>query len=174
MKLFIVRHGQSTANARRILQGQRIDEGLSELGQQQAREAAEKVVRLELTLPRIYASPLRRACETAEIIAEHLQAEIVYCPELMEKDFGELSGLAWEADTRENRVTYDYRAHGGENDAAVRRRIESLLRQLKNNDGGEAALAVSHGGIIHMIRHVLGLPRQEESFKNASIHELEI
>ena len=90
VRLYVARHGQDGDNARGILNGQR-DQPLTELGRQQARDVAQKMVDAGFTLAvtassqsssglaksmtslsAIYSSPLQRAHETAKIFAEIL------------------------------------------------------------------------------------------------------
>ena len=66
MNLIFIRHAQSTANARRIWQGQ-LDFPLSPLGQEQASKAGESL--RGTPVASVYSSPLSRAAETARIIA---------------------------------------------------------------------------------------------------------
>ena len=75
-------------NSRRVLQG-RSDFALNEAGIAQAREAAEKLrgVRFD----RVYSSPLRRAVQTAELLAPG--TEIVIDERLIEMDYGPYEGM---------------------------------------------------------------------------------
>lgn len=89
-KIFLVRHGQDTDNAVGILNGRR-DTELTELGREQARQVAEKLRDNGVQI--ICASPLKRAYETARIIAEALKVdEVIVDKHLIERDFGILSG----------------------------------------------------------------------------------
>lgn len=85
--LYIIRHGQTEMNSRHALQG-RSDFALNEAGFAQARSAAEKLrgVRFD----RVYSSPLRRAVQTAELLAPG--AEIVIDERLIEMDYGPYEG----------------------------------------------------------------------------------
>ncbi len=64
----IVRHGQSTSNARRIIQGHHDTAALTELGEQQAQLVGQMLE--GLSIDAIYASPLKRARRTCELIVE--------------------------------------------------------------------------------------------------------
>ncbi|MEL6260264.1 MAG: histidine phosphatase family protein [Cyanobacteria bacterium J06626_6] len=66
--VIIVRHGQSTSNAKRVIQGHHDVATLTELGQQQARTVGNTLD--SLTLDAIYASPLQRARRTCQLIVE--------------------------------------------------------------------------------------------------------
>ena len=118
VKIYVARHGQDVDNANGILNGHR-DEPLTDLGRQQAKDVARKMLNAGTTLSSspsataaaastagaatvlnaIYSSPLRRAHETAEIFADILststaenkvQVEIVN--DLIERNFGILTG----------------------------------------------------------------------------------
>ncbi len=67
--IYIIRHGQTELNSKRVLQG-RSDYPLNEIGIQQAKEAAEKLQ--GITFDTVYSSPLIRALQTAKIIAPNL------------------------------------------------------------------------------------------------------
>lgn len=66
--VIIVRHGQSTSNAQRIIQGHHDTAVLTELGEQQARTVGKTLD--SLSLDAVYASPLKRARRTCELIVE--------------------------------------------------------------------------------------------------------
>lgn len=94
--IFILRHGQSVANAERIVAGQ-LDSSLSELGVQQAEQAAESVSAHRIDL--IVSSPMKRARQTAEIIAinsGHRIEDIQIIPELTERNLGDIEGKTYE------------------------------------------------------------------------------
>ena len=72
--IYIVRHGQTEMNHRKVLQG-RSDDPLDEIGFAQAQAAAEKL--MGIRFDRVYTSPLKRAIQTARIIAPYVDPEIV-------------------------------------------------------------------------------------------------
>lgn len=95
-QMYIIRHGQSIANASRILAGQQ-ESPLSELGQKQAIEAGKAAADYDFDV--IISSPLIRALQTAEIIAEHIGFDknlIVTIPDLIERSFGDIEGKKYE------------------------------------------------------------------------------
>lgn len=88
--IYIIRHGQSVANAEEVIAGQQ-ESPLSSLGEEQAVQVAEKLHSIDL----IVTSPLQRTRQTAEIIAQHLGyplEEIQVLPDLTERNLGELEG----------------------------------------------------------------------------------
>lgn len=94
MQLLLIRHGESEADILRVHEG-RADFPLTELGRRQARLMAEQV-KLQYPPDRIIASPLKRARETATILAEAMQCPIRFDEELMEYNNGVLAGLSYE------------------------------------------------------------------------------
>ena len=103
-RLIIWRHGQTTWNAARRVQGQ-IDIELSDLGRRQAAEAAERLAALGPT--RIVSSDLRRAAATAEALASRTGLEVSYDTRLRERHYGQWQGLTpgeiadrWPAENR--------------------------------------------------------------------------
>ena len=95
MKLYIVRHGQSTYNAQHLLAGS-TDIPLTDLGREQARVAGARAKTLGINL--IVSSPLQRAYETACIIADEIgygSAAIITDSRLQERHFGALEGAPW-------------------------------------------------------------------------------
>src|SRR4030042_848487 len=93
MKLILVRHGATKFNQERRIQGVS-DLGLNETGRKQAESLARalKDVKVEV----IYASPLRRAQETARAISRFHQVEVVTHDGLKELDVGEVDGMTYD------------------------------------------------------------------------------
>ena len=92
--IYIVRHGETVLNSRRVLQG-RSDYSLNDQGKKQAEETAKWFRDRGIVLDRVYSSPLKRACETARIIAP--EAPIILEPLLMEMDYGPYEGMSLDA-----------------------------------------------------------------------------
>src|SRR5919202_1858421 len=90
-ELLLIRHGQSTANATGVWQGQ-MEFPLSEEGREQARLAGRALAGERIDA--IYSSPLGRAFETAEIIARETgsRGSVVALDGLMERRGGSLEG----------------------------------------------------------------------------------
>lgn len=84
---YIIRHGQTELNNRQVLQG-RSDYPLNEVGIAQAQEAAARLQQIRFS--KVYTSPLRRAVQTAGIIAPDL--EPIIDDRLIEMDYGPYEG----------------------------------------------------------------------------------
>jgi len=91
MKLILIRHGETEWNKQRRIQGCRSDTRLSPNGLEQADRLAAVLRRERIDV--IYSSPMKRASETAQIIAEACKLPVNVFNELREIDAGELDGL---------------------------------------------------------------------------------
>ena len=90
MRLYIVRHGQTSWNKEFRFQGSE-DISLDDTGKNQAYRAGEMLANYEIK--KIYASPLVRASLTAQIIQEKVNSPIFYDDALKEVRLGEWEGL---------------------------------------------------------------------------------
>jgi broad specificity phosphatase PhoE len=154
----LLRHGESAGNAENIYQGKH-DYPLTDNGRLQARLLAERWQAEGKRFDRIIASPLLRAWETAQIVAEHLPTEIEPDPNWMERDFGKLSGLnADQAEVQYPRPAYiglyDPVAVTGETQWELYLRAGRAVQDLLNRPPG-AYLVTSHGGILNMAMHAI-------------------
>lgn len=178
MKLLVIRHGQSEADIRRVCEG-RADFPLTGLGLDQARRTA-RWLKEEARPTRIYASPLLRARQTAEAIAEACALTVTELDDLMEFDNGELAGVPFSQVAQRYPVVPDVPAHasvyGQETRLAFRLRAESALsRVLHENPADAVVCLVTHGGMINqLLRAFLRLPVDANYWvvsDDAAIHE---
>ena len=88
--IYIIRHGQTDLNRKRVLQG-RIDQPLNEEGIAQAKEAGERLRARGVVFDRIWSSPLKRAVDTARIIAGD-NVPLKTDERLLEMDYGPYDG----------------------------------------------------------------------------------
>jgi probable phosphoglycerate mutase len=149
--LVLIRHGETDWNRDNRFQGH-ADPPLNEAGQAQARALAD-----ELGAERfgaLYTSPLRRAAETAAILASELDLEPVSDAALEEVDVGSWSGLT--RDQVEERFPDGYArwleyGHGwddGETYEELGGRVVAGLLSIGGRHPDAAVLAVTHGGPI--------------------------
>jgi uncharacterized phosphatase len=166
--LGLLRHGQTDWNIDFRLQGV-TDIPLNETGIAQAKDAAQVLKRTDWDL--VLTSPLSRARDTAQIVAEingFSPAEIE--PLLLERSFGEAEGLGhdeWRAKYADtNKVP------GGESLPELEKRAALLLQTLISKHGGQRLLAVSHGALIRILLRIVSegeFPRDGERLGNASM-----
>ncbi|WP_166175516.1 histidine phosphatase family protein [Rubrobacter tropicus] len=154
----MVRHGQSTANAKGVWQGQ-MEFPLSEDGRLQAALAGKALAREPFEA--LYSSPLARAFETATIIAREsgFREEIVPLDGLSERHGGVLEGHTWAEQERldpafakkflslpeEDRWAFA----GAETDEEVMERFEAAISEIRErHPEGTRIVVVSHGGAM--------------------------
>ena len=101
--ILLARHGQSDWNRERRWQGH-ADRPLTDEGKRQAGALADRLE--DIPVDAIYSSDLRRARETAEVVAERRGLEIHERSELREVDVGSWSGLT--RDEAEERFPEDF------------------------------------------------------------------
>ena len=163
--LILVRHGESEWNRAGRIQGQ-INSPLTDLGINQAKAIREYLSGILLNQQlEIYTSPLDRALQTAEIIAQgidHPSSKIIIEERLNDFNVGEISGtFGWDKvaeifpEQAQLRLQDPMRFHpsGGESGAEFEARLRSLLEDLK--DDGTLKLMVSHGIVNKFIRGIL-------------------
>jgi broad specificity phosphatase PhoE len=90
-RFILIRHGQTEWNQKERFRGW-VDIDLDETGIRQAEAAAPRIARWEVAA--IYASPLRRAMATAEIIAQPLGIPVTPLEGIIDMNFGVWQGLS--------------------------------------------------------------------------------
>lgn len=155
-ELLLVRHGQSTANAQGVWQGQ-MEFPLSEEGRRQAALAGLALSRTAYDA--IYSSPLARAFQTAEIIAREsgFAGEVVPVRGLVERHGGVLEGRTWAEQEQHNPEfarkflslpeEERWAFAGAETDEEVMARFEAAMDEIRaHHPDGTRIVVVSHGG----------------------------
>jgi probable phosphoglycerate mutase len=146
--IILIRHGQTTTNAQRLLVGHS-DAELTELGERQARALAPYLADVE----EVWVSPLQRARTTATLALPHL--EPIVKESFIEVSYGALdgqplsviSGEQWRAFEHD----HDVALGGGESFASVDQRVHAELDALLANEG-----SLLHSGQRHLaiVSHV--------------------
>jgi broad specificity phosphatase PhoE len=157
--ILLARHGESDWNASRRWQGH-CDRPLTETGLAQAAALADRLD--EIDLDAVYASDLRRARETAELVARRKGFAVTILSELREVDVGSWSGLTRRE--AEERFPDGFRRwleggpgwEGGETYEEMAERIELAIRTIADEHPRGRVLLVSHGGPIRAV-HALAL-----------------
>lgn len=150
MKLVLVRHGRSEANARQVLAGRAPGVELDAVGRAQAEALREPFAGLEISAS--YHSPMLRCLQTAQFAGLNPVAAL---EGLNECDYGEwtnrpLSELAGEPLWKEiQQRPSDAEFPGGESMARMNRRILDTGSELRaRHAGGQIVVAVTHGDPI--------------------------
>ncbi len=154
LRLWLVRHGESTWNAEGRLQG-RADPPLTDLGREQARRAGQRLAAFQIQA--LYCSPQQRALETAQIIGALLDLEPRSDVRLQEYDIGEATGHNWEGFlerwphlremARQGRRISGH-IPGGEEIAAFHERVLGVMEGIRvAHDAGDVVV-VAHGGVF--------------------------
>lgn len=191
--IWLMRHGQTTANAQDVIQGPRIDAPLSELGQRQAASLGEALAAQPIEA--VYSSPLVRARSTAEALVHRHQRRdatakgqlaVQVVPELYEMDYGAFIGRT-VSDVRDEmdqvldawRLGFvDQPFPGGESAALAQHRIRPFANRMLDAAKDRQVAVVAHGRINRVLIATLtgaGLTRLEEfPQSNASITELSV
>jgi alpha-ribazole phosphatase len=164
---YLVRHGETEWNAENRICG-RSDVSLSEAGRQQAKSLAERLK--PIPFEALYSSPLKRALETARLIAEPVGLEPILDERLVELDYGQWEGKtlaeimkndpktfrAWDADPGQ------LAPPGGESGLEAQQRVVSFLDFLSARHPQGLVLVVFHKTVCRLaICHTLGMSPSE-------------
>ena len=146
-----MRHGQAENNVSRTLVGRHIESHLTSQGRQQAADAAKQLK--SIPIDKVYASPVIRTIETAQIVCEILGMDYEVDERLYEIELGKLVGMNYEEVTTKygdilTRFYSDYdpvlESFGVEAFASVKHRITSLLDDLLHKHEDSNVLMVTH------------------------------
>jgi ribonuclease H / adenosylcobalamin/alpha-ribazole phosphatase len=163
--LVLARHGQTALTAQKRFSGVRTDPELTSVGRDQALRLATAVHELG-PVHSVLASSLRRARETAQIIADRLGVPVRTDQRLVECDFGIWDGLAWAEIERDwpNELAGWLKSTavappGGESFDAVAARVRAIQEELQADQPGRTVLLVSHVSPIKLlVGQALGAP----------------
>jgi len=162
-RLFLVRHGENLANLTKELSSRRVDYSLTAKGVLQAEQtaghllAADEAGRAGYGIRAVYSSPLKRARETAEIIASHLGLSVVVMDNFREIDVGdmELQPPSLELWAVHNRIIegwfrgqVDRAFPNGDNYITLCSRMRAGIEQIIAGKDGQSLIVVGHGGIF--------------------------
>jgi probable phosphoglycerate mutase len=158
----LLRHGEHGLLGR-VLAGRMPGVGMTERGRAEIASQAERLATEKIAA--IYASPLQRTRESAEILAARLGLPIAFRDDLLELDFGEWTGTTFDAIRADPRwqawSTQRSLAAipGGESMREVQQRVVAALLELNERHLHESAVLVSHGDVIRaVLLFALGMP----------------
>jgi broad specificity phosphatase PhoE len=178
MHIYVMRHGQTLDNAHKLVSGDR-ETTLSELGKRQAKLAGQKAKKIDFDV--IVCSPLKRAKQTAKIIAHEInypESSIKVVDELRERHLGVLEGASYAGNERLNgNFPAVEHIHKVEQLDTFYARVQHALREIMRDPKHQTILVVCHSGVLRMLRviaegkkphAIYDYPRVE----NAVIHRL--
>ncbi len=146
MEMILARHGETDWNRQEVFRG-RSDIALNETGIRQAGQLASY---LETTsLEAVFTSPLKRARQTADIVARHRHISVATLPGLTDFDYGSWQGLRHQEVKEKYAGLYatwlerphQFTAPGGESLTDVRKRALRVVRGIKASYRGRVLLA---------------------------------
>ena len=159
-----MRHGQTSWNKSDRFQGQN-QVALNDEGVQQAQRVAQTLKTMHPSF--LYASPLLRARQTADIIGRSCALPVTHLGGLMELDLGELDGITGE----EMRARYpdvyqmwgrdpsQVRMPGGESLQQLQDRVWAQVESIGASHAGDDVVAVSHNfAIVAALCRLLDMP----------------
>ena len=151
MRLLLVRHGESICAVNGIVGGEIGCTGLTDRGLDQARALRERFVAERFNPDVVLASPLPRALQTAETVADGLGLPTDVRAELCEFVPGEIDGTKWEDYAGFDVVAEPDRviSPGGESLNVFKARVSRLIDGLADEFPEQTVVAVCHGGVIY-------------------------
>ena len=148
---YYIRHGETDSTKHNIVHGA-TDIPLNQTGIQQAHAAAQKLKKHSIAT--IVSSPLKRARQTAQIIAQDLEKPVIVIDDLRERSAGALEGehysswlLSW--------ITDKMMHHGVESPQKFTQRVHKAIAHALTLPG--PVLIVAHGGVYSALDDVLNI-----------------
>ncbi len=178
-QVIIVRHGQTEWNIANIRQGH-LDSPLTEEGIAQAKALARRLTRERFSA--LYSSDLGRAMQTARIIAQATEHEVIPDSRLRERHLGIFQGLV-SGEIKE-KYPEEYKLHrslgpdyvipGGESIRQQVARNIAYLNEIAVKHSGETIVVITHGGVLSgLFRHTFSIPFEAPrrfEFTNAGLN----
>lgn len=180
-RIVAVRHGETSWNVQRRIQGQ-LDVPLNDLGHWQALRLGEALASEGVSA--IYSSDLQRASSTAAAIGRACRLSVAQEPGLRERCFGVFEGWTWaDVETRWPADSALWRARdldfapsGGESLPVFSARVLAACTRLAAAHPGECIALVAHGGVmdcLHRAATRVGLGAKSTwSLANAAVNRL--
>jgi probable phosphoglycerate mutase len=172
MAIYLVRHGETDANASRVVQLP--DVGLSVRGRSQAARLAARLAAAGIA--RIRTSDLVRALETADALRAATGAPVDVDPDLAERNYGDVRGTPY-VDLDRDIFAPDYEPPGGETWSVFHARVDAawarVLRAAAETPGN--LVVVTHGLVCEAIlqRHLGGAEANAGRWPNTAVTMVE-
>lgn len=179
--IYLVRHGETDWNKKGLFQGHR-DIDLNELGEKQAMALKDHLS--PVAFDQVFASDLRRAKRTAEMLVDGRDVEVLEDPGLRERSFGPFEGCS-RSEFHEHYLQHTGRAPSShdipfrekwheavESHEEVLKRVFTSLREIAEKSFGRTSLVVTHGGVMRAILRSLGQEVDIDRIQNCSYYQL--
>ncbi len=151
--IIFMRHGQAYNNVKKLLVGRNLESHLTDLGREQVKQSGQMLS--TIAIDKIYASPVIRTVETAEIVSNILNMPFEEDERLFEIELGKLVGMYYEdlINTHGNLFVKFYGDNDNDNSlvdfevesfGSVKKRISELLQEVVIKHRNENVLLISH------------------------------
>ena len=151
--IIFMRHGQAYNNVKKLLVGRNLESHLTDLGREQVQQSGQMLS--TIAIDKIYASPVIRTVETAEIVSNILNMPFEEDERLFEIELGKLVGMYYEdlINTHGNLFVKFYSDNDNDNSlvdfevesfSSVKKRISELLQEVVIKHRNENILLISH------------------------------
>lgn len=148
LEIILVRHGETTANHLKLIQGW-TDNPLNDLGKQQAKDAGLFLKNINYTPDYAYSSPLVRASLTGEIIGKYIDgvSDIRLDFHFIERNFGPFEQTVAKVAFKKL-LTKGFKKPGYEDDELLLRRVEAGLINLYDKHPEKKIIIFCHSHVI--------------------------
>ena len=169
--IILVRHGESTFNKSKVIQGQTNISSLTKIGVVQAEKVAKWLN--DINISKIYSSPLNRAKDTAKIISKDMDVNLEINKNLTEIDFGNWSNQKHEYIKYSypeiyhvwRQRPYDFLLKGKFPVRELYQRINNFNERYVKRGSFNTIVIVGHkGSISALIISLLKLPKTHHHF----------
>ncbi len=158
--MYLARHGQTAWNKEKVFRGS-VDVPLNEQGLAEAGAVGKALEGEPVTF--IYSSPLSRAAQTAQPLADAKKLEVVHHPGIKDMNFGSWEKRKLEDIEKEQprlfrewvEKPHNCKIPGGEMLGEVQKRALDGWREIAEKHPGETGLLVSHRVVCKLL--ILGL-----------------
>lgn len=157
--LYLVRHGETEYNRRRIMQGRRIDSSLNATGRRQAAALAQRFEGVHFDA--VYTSAMKRTMQTARPVLAACNGAVVHrLEDLDEMCWGIHEGAPWsdrleavieDMYARWDRREFDHSVEEGESILDVQKRGLRAVEHIVTRHPGETVLVVTHGRFLRVL-----------------------
>lgn len=182
MTIYIMRHAATTADTNGRVLG-RVDEPILASELEALRSKAKDLEKEGIDL--VISSPLLRAKQTAQSIAELLKLEVREDENFIERDFGILNGLSWEdfclkypEEVKSNSKNFQPELKDAETIDEVENRVRESIDDLRQHYHHKKLLVVTHSGVIRIVLREFGHYTKEESrallIRNLDVFKIEL